>query len=96
MVNLRVVARGARERPVLPSAPGTGEEALTGRRSVWFADPAAPVDCAVYARERLKIGDVVAGPAVIEEHSSTTLLWPGDEARVAAGEELIVAVGGAA
>jgi N-methylhydantoinase A len=50
----------------------------------------------VYARERLKIGDVVAGPAVIEEHSSTTLLWPGDEARVAAGEELIVAVGGAA
>jgi N-methylhydantoinase A len=96
MVNLRVVARGARERPVLPSAPAAGEEALIGRRSVWFSDPAAPVDCAVYARERMRVGDVVAGPAVIEEHSSTTLLWPGDEARVAEGEELVVSVGSAA
>jgi N-methylhydantoinase A/oxoprolinase/acetone carboxylase beta subunit len=37
----------------------------------------------------------VTGPAVIEEHSSTTLLWPGDEARVAEGEELVVRVGAA-
>jgi N-methylhydantoinase A len=95
MVNLRVVAKGARERPVLPSVPPEGADALIGRRSVWFADPAAPVDCAVYARDRLRIGDVVTGPAVIEEHSSTTLLWPGDEARVAEGEELVVRVGAA-
>ena len=93
MVNLRVVAKGARERPVLPAVPAGGEAALIGRRSVWFADPTAPVDCAVYARDRLRIGDVVAGPAVIEEHSSTTLLWPGDEASVAEGEELVVSVG---
>jgi N-methylhydantoinase A len=95
MVNLRVVAKGARERPVLPSVPAAGDDALVGRRSVWFADPAAPVDCAVYARDRLRVGDVVSGPAVIEEHSSTTLLWPGDEARVADGEELVVSVGSA-
>jgi len=31
--------------------PVINEEALIGRRSVWFADPASPVDCAVYARE---------------------------------------------
>jgi len=96
MVNLRVVARGARERPVLPAAAPDGEDALIGTRPVWFADPSAPVDCAVYARDRLRVGDVVKGPAVIEEHSSTTLLWPGDEARVAEGEELVVRVGGAA
>jgi N-methylhydantoinase A len=96
MVNLRVVARGARERPALPSAAAPGEDALIGRRSVWFADPNAPVECAVYARDRLRVGDVVTGPAVIEEHSSTTLLWPGDEARVAEGEELVVTVAVAA
>jgi N-methylhydantoinase A len=96
MVNLRVVAKGARERPMLPSASAGAEDPLIGRRSVWFSDPSAPVDCAVYARDRLRPGDVVAGPAVIEEHSSTTLLWPGDAARVADGEELVVSVGPAA
>jgi N-methylhydantoinase A len=49
----------------------------------------------VYARERLAVGDEVVGPAVIEEHSSTTLLWPGDAASVADGEELVVRVGAA-
>jgi N-methylhydantoinase A/oxoprolinase/acetone carboxylase beta subunit len=51
------------------------------------------VSCAVHARDRLRPGDVVAGPAVIEERTSTTLLWEGDVATVAAGEELIVGVG---
>jgi N-methylhydantoinase A len=93
MVNLRVVAKGARRRPVLPSSSAGGGDALLGRRPVWFADPAEPVDCAVYARERLAVGDELAGPAVIEEHSSTTLLWPGDVATVPEGEELVVRVG---
>jgi N-methylhydantoinase A len=93
MVNLRVVAKGARERPTLPPGGGAGgADALLGHRPVWFGDPSSPADCAVYARERLAVGDVVTGPAVVEEHSSTTLLWPGDVATVAPGEELVVQV----
>lgn len=93
IVNLRVVARGVRERPDLPTGVQAGREALLGSREVWFSDPSSSVDCAVHARDQLAAGAVVKGPAVIEEHSSTTLLWPGDVATVAPGEELIVTVG---
>jgi N-methylhydantoinase A len=93
MVNLRVVARGARARPALPPSDGPGGDSLLGRRDVWLADPAQPVSCAVHARDRMRPGDAVVGPAVIEERTSTTLLWEGDVASVAPGEELIVEVG---
>src|SRR3954447_2362670 len=92
MVNLRVVAKGARERPALPPLAPAGADARLGERPVWFSEPSEPVDCAVYARERLGTGATVTGPAVIEERTSTTLLWPGDVATVAEGGELIVQV----
>jgi N-methylhydantoinase A len=92
MVNLRVVARGARARPALPPSDGPSGDSLLGRRDVWLADPAQPVSCAVHARDRMRPGDAVVGPAVIEERTSTTLLWEGDVASVAPGEELIVEV----
>jgi N-methylhydantoinase A len=93
MVNLRVVAKGARPRPTLPPSATSAEDPITGRRPVWFFDPSQSVDCPVYARDRLAIGATVTGPAVIEEATSTTLLWPGDVATVAPGEELVVEVG---
>lgn len=93
MVNLRVVARGARERPRMPPVQPPPQEPLTGRRDVYFTDAAMPVDCPVYDRTRLGVGDAVSGPSVIEEHSSTTLLWDGDVATVAPSGELIVEVG---
>jgi len=36
----------------------------------------------VYARERLRAGNRIDGPALVEEHASTTLLQPGDRLRV--------------
>jgi len=93
MVNLRVVARGARERPGMPAADSASRDQMTGRRDVYFNDPTAPVDCPVYDRTRLGAGEQVGGPAVIEEHSSTTLLWEGDVATAVATGELIVEVG---
>jgi N-methylhydantoinase A len=95
MVNLRVVAKGARPRPSLPPTIAGDADSLIGHRPVWFSDPAQSVDCAVHARDRLAIGAQVHGPAVIEEATSTTLLWPGDVATVAPGEELVVTVGAA-
>jgi N-methylhydantoinase A len=77
----------------LPPSDGPGGDSLLGRRDVWLADPAQPVSCAVHARDRMRPGDAVVGPAVIEERTSTTLLWEGDVATVAPGEELIVEVG---
>ena len=36
----------------------------------------------IYDRATLCPGDVIAGPAVIEQLDSTTLLFPGDRARI--------------
>jgi N-methylhydantoinase A len=56
---------------------------------VWFdADNAE--DTPVYDRAALMPGDTIAGPAVIEQLDSTTLLFPGDRATVDAYLNLIV------
>ena len=36
----------------------------------------------IYAREKLRTGNRIEGPSVIEEMGSTTLIHPGDRARV--------------
>jgi N-methylhydantoinase A len=93
MVNLRMVATGARERPRLPLTVPDGESALSGHRQIWFIDPEHPQQCPVYFRPRLHPGETVEGPAVVEEPTSTTLLWEGDVATVSPTGELIVEVG---
>jgi len=93
MVNLRVVAKGRRRPVQLPELGRSTGDPQIGTRPVWFSDPAAPVEATVYARDRLRPEDEVSGPAVVEEASSTTLLWPGDTARIGAGGELVVVVG---
>jgi N-methylhydantoinase A len=40
------------------------------------------VSCVLYDRRELLAGNVVHGPAVIEEPASSTLLGPGDRAEV--------------
>ena len=40
------------------------------------------MDTPVHLRERLLAGNEIAGPALIEEHASTTVVQPGDRLRV--------------
>ena len=47
-----------------------------------FGRATGAVDAAIYWRPSLAAGDVVAGPAVIEEYGSTVPLHPGYRARV--------------
>ncbi len=80
-VNLRVTGVGPIRKPSLPEiANGDGAAgARTGTRAVWFDDW---VEAGVYDRARLGAGDVVEGPAVLEEFSSTVPLHPGFTATV--------------
>jgi len=80
-VNLRVTGVGPIRKPALRQvAAGQGAEvARTGTRRVFFDDW---VDAAVLDRSLLGAGDVVEGPAVLEEFSSTVPVHPGFAARV--------------
>lgn len=67
---------------------GTLADAFLGRRPVRF--DSENLDCAVYQRERLDIGLVFAGPAVVEQFDCTTVILPGQEVRVDEFKNLIV------
>jgi N-methylhydantoinase A len=91
-VNLRVSGIGPIRRPESPERPpgdGDAARARTGSRPVFFDDWA---DVPVYARERLEPGDVLHGPAVIEEFGSTLPLHPGFSARMDGHGSLVVTV----
>jgi N-methylhydantoinase A/oxoprolinase/acetone carboxylase beta subunit len=55
---------------------------LRGSRRVWFAETGGYVEAAVYDRYVLRAGATIAGPAVIEERESTTVIGPGGLGRV--------------
>ncbi len=52
--------------------------------------PSKPVAATVYRREALGAGAEIAGPALIQEHGTTTVLFAGDRCRVAPSGELII------
>jgi N-methylhydantoinase A len=66
--------------------------ATTARRAVYFDRATGWVETPVHDRARLPLGAEIAGPAVIEEMSATTLLHPGQHATTDAAGNLIVTV----
>lgn len=92
-VNLRVTGVGPITRPTLPTvAPreGTIERARTGTRAVCFDAERGYSDTPVYWRPDLGDGDVITGPAVIEEFGSTVPVHPGFTVRVDSHANLII------
>jgi len=51
-------------------------------------------DTPTYDRDALKAGNCIAGPALIEEHASTTVLLPGDAMTVDTFGNLLIQVAG--
>ena len=77
-VNLRVTGIGPIARPKLrelPPGDGRPARALTGKRTVVFAEK--PAECAVYERTLLAPGDTLDGPVIVEEYGATTVVYPG-------------------
>lgn len=84
IVNCRLQAVGRVPKAPLTelSGSGTPDEALAGRRSIYHGSAHGWLATPVYARAKLSAGNEIAGPAVIEEMSSTVLLAPGQRATV--------------
>jgi N-methylhydantoinase A len=95
MVNMRLGIVGKRTKLRFPRL-GKGRPAVaSSQREVYLADAAKPVRCPVYLRAGLKAGAHIIGPALVQEHGTTTVLFRRDELRVAPSGELIIQVGGA-
>jgi len=94
IVNFRLVAVGRLKQPEERPAPPRTGGTLTKTRSrpVWFADDRA-IDTPVYDRAELRAGDMIEGPAVIEQLDATTLLFPIDRATVDSHLNLSVELG---
>jgi N-methylhydantoinase A len=76
-VNLRVTGVGPMRRPPVPAGgalPDTAERARTGSRQVHF--DGSWIETPVYDRAQMGVGDTLAGPAIVEEHGSTTVVFP--------------------
>jgi N-methylhydantoinase A len=95
-VNARLVARGPAPVGELreETATGSAEDALIGTRDVHFAEAGGWVPAAIYDRERLKPGAELAGPAIVEQPDSTTVVPPGAEVRVDRYGNLVLDVRG--
>ena len=102
IVAFGATAIGKVDTPELPAlAPGGSTppaEAQTSTRDVFFEGDAIGeaggwVPARIFQREKLLADNVVEGPAVIEEVSATTVLYPGDRARVHSNGALLVECG---
>jgi N-methylhydantoinase A len=93
MVNIRLVLIGKRPKLGFPRLAMTGTAAPARRRDVHLGGTAS--SCPVYERGSLGAGSAIAGPALIQEHGTTTVLFEGDALTVAPSGELIIQIGAA-
>jgi N-methylhydantoinase A len=95
MVNIRLAAVGKRAKLKFPTAANTAAAIPASRREAYFASAKEPVVCPVYRRDDLGAGARIVGPALIQEHGTTTVLFLNDGCTVADSGELIITVAGA-
>jgi N-methylhydantoinase A len=76
LINLRMTAVKPEPARIFTDAGLSGGRPAM-RRPVWF-DAVAPAECPIVNRQSLGPNQRLAGPAVIEETDSTTVLHPGD------------------
>ena len=85
IVSLRVSAIGRLTKPQFPQIPqGDTTPPAAARRGERLGDlrRLRSIEAAVYDRTQLLQGNVIAGPAIIEEVASTTVVEPGDTVTV--------------
>ena len=65
---------------------------LKGRRRAYFPEAGGWIDCPIYDRYKLAAGLEIAGPAIVEERESTSVLPPGAVATVDEYANLVVEI----
>lgn len=96
LVTCRAGATGRVRKAAFRPQPDAGPDpspALAGRRQVWMPEYGDFVDCPVYDRARLEAGNRIAGPAIVEQMDTTTVVLPGMTATVEPYLNLILEFG---
>ncbi len=78
-------------QPIARVATGTLPEPAS-HRPVYFTEFGQMRSTAVYARDSLRAGHRFEGPALVEEHASTTVVFPGDVVDVSPYGDLLIAI----
>jgi N-methylhydantoinase A len=91
LVTVRATAHGPRPRmtaPVLPEGGADASAAVSQTSEIWV--DGSSVEANIYDRTLLKAGNIIAGPAIITEMDSTTLVLPGHDATVHPSGSLLI------
>jgi N-methylhydantoinase A len=95
IVSMRATVAGLMKKPpqekIAKGTAAPAKSAFTGKRKVYFDGRFR--DAPTWRRAELRAGNKISGPALIEEHASTTVLMPGDRMTVDAYGNLVIAVG---
>jgi N-methylhydantoinase A len=93
VVTWKLSAVGGAPRVALAKAATTpAARADKGRRRAYFPETGGWIDCPIYDRYGLAAGAQIAGPAIVEERESTSVLPPGTLANVDEYATLVVDV----
>ena len=92
LVALRLTGTGSVDRPSLPTIPAGSGTATAQRERQVYRQGGQRIPYKVYARADFGSGDTIAGPAIISEHTATTVLHPGDTARIGSLGEIVISV----
>lgn len=85
VLSWRVTASGP-SHEIVPGAPRrTAGPALKGTRRAYFPELGGFVPVPVFSRYSLEAGDLLEGPAIVEEEESTTVVGPGARLQVDEG-----------
>jgi N-methylhydantoinase A len=97
IVSLRTTVTGRMRKPpqerIAAGGATTAAAAATGKRPVHFGEDGGLIETPTYARAALAAGNRIDGPALIEEHGSTTVVLPGARVEVDGFGNLVIAVG---
>jgi len=95
IVSLRTTVTGVMRKPpqdkIKRGSASPPRAAATGERRAFFGK--GFVATPTFVRAALLAGNRIKGPALIEEHASTTVLWPGDRLSVDPYGNLVITIG---
>ncbi|MFQ6126026.1 MAG: hydantoinase/oxoprolinase family protein [Candidatus Heimdallarchaeota archaeon] len=79
IVNFSLTAVGAITPPTLHKeslGSRDASKAIIAERAAYFQAPESVISCSIYDRDLLSPGNVIQGPAIVEQMDSTTLVLP--------------------